>query len=117
MKFACSKIIIRGLIVIVFPGLVAVCGQTDSGGRRGHRLGGVARVRRRNGQRPHTRQAGPSGAAVLRRWPVVRLHCRLATRRLHEAGRDHGLRIGCIRRTVPVLAGVAVLPDAERQNG
>lgn len=94
-----------------------VRGQADARCGRGHRLGGRARVRRRDGQRPHPGQARPGDPAQLRRGPAVRVRGRLAAGRLRGAGRGLGRRVGRGRRAVRVPAGIAVLPGAGRPAG
>lgn len=100
-----------------FPGVVHVRGQAAAGGGRQHRVGGGARVHRRNGQRPNTRPVGPAGSDQLRRGAVVRVRGRLAAGRLHRAGRRVRVRDDRVRRAVPVAARVAVLFDAGRPAG
>lgn len=94
-----------------------VRGQADARGGRGHRLGGRARVRRRDGQRPDPGQARPGDSAQLRRGPAVLVRGRLAAGRLRGAGRDLGRRVGRGRRAVRVPPGIAVLPGAGRPAG
>lgn len=100
-----------------FPGVVYVRGPAVAGGGRQRRVGGGARVHRRDGQRPDTRPVGPAGADQLRHGAAVRLRGRLAAGRLHRADRRVRVRDDRVRRAVPVAARVPVLPDAGRTAG
>lgn len=97
--------------------MVSVRGAVAARRGRGHRLGGVARVRRRNGQRPHTWPVGPDSAAQLRRGPAVLVLGRLAAQRLHRAHRGADQRVRHLRHTIAVPARIALLSDAGRTAG
>jgi len=105
------------LVFRVSIGVVSVCSQAAPGCRRGYRMGGGSRVRRRDGQHPDTWQAQSVGAAQLRVGSAVLVLGRLAARRLHRTGYRVVLRDGRVRRPVPVPARVAVLSDAGRPAG
>lgn len=96
----------------IFPGVVPLRGQIGARCRRGHRVGGGARIRRRNGQRPDTRPVGPASADQLRRGPAVLVHGGLVVGQLHDAGRGVRVRHGHVQRAViDRPARIAVLPD------
>lgn len=112
-----DKPILSRHVLFVFTGVVHVRGQAAAGSGRQHRVGGCARVHRRDGQRPDTRPAGLAGADQLRRGVAVRVRGRLAAGRLRRVGRRVRVRDRRVRRALSVAARVAVLSDAGRAAG